>query len=109
MRSSSLLILALVIGTFGCKKKEETGTQAVVAELEHYPLSEVPNRGKAVDITCWSAGTKIFEGQAVMDSIIVRGERIFHFRSPSAPENDGVDTYVRVTGDCVARYTARRE
>lgn len=109
MRSSSLFVLALVLGTFGCKKKEQTSSFAITQNLEHLPLSEVPNRGRTVDITCWSEGVKIFEGQADSESVIVRGDRVFHFRTPNPPEDDGHDEYVRVTGDCVARYTARRE
>src|SRR5688572_21879791 len=103
MRSSSLLILALVLGTFGCKKKVDLDCAP-----DHYPLSEVPNRSKTTDITCWSAGTKVFEGQA-QEPIIVRDDGVIHFRTADRAEGDGVDEYVRVTGDCVARYTARRE
>ena len=102
MRSSSLLILALVLGTFGCKKKDEAHAD------DHYPLTEVPNRSRTVEVTCWSAGTKIFEGKA-QDPFIVRGDGVMHFRSADTPEGYGVDEYVRVKGDCVARYTARRE
>lgn len=101
MRSSSLFVLALILGTFGCKFD-------VACEPDHYPLSEIPNRSKTTDITCWSAGTKIYEGQA-QEPIIVRSDGVIHFRTASLPESDGLDTYVRVTGDCVARYAARRE
>ena len=107
MRSLSLIVLVFALGTFACKKK---GTADIVEyRLEHYPLSQVPNLGKAVDVTCWSAGVKIFEGQADSGTFTVRGERILHFRTHGAVENGGTDEYVRVTGDCVARYTARRE
>ena len=107
MRSSSLLILALVLGTLGCKKKD--GIRDVEERLAHENLSDIPHLGRTVDITCWSAGVKIFEGQADSAFITVRGERIIHFRAPRTAENEGVDNYVRVTGDCVAKYTARRE
>ena len=105
----SLLVFALCIGQFGCNRKDHNDRQTVVQEPSHDFLSDTPSPGTVAEITCYSSGTKIYEGQAVADSVVLRADRVVHFRVAGQVEADTFDHYVRVTGDCVIRHMLPRD